>query len=365
MSGDRGGGPKRPYVENGQLRWLPPDDRRLGQPVAPFSGSGQRLGAPSVQRQVELSPSPMLQPISPLPSPVTTPRGFVPFSGQGHRLNASEPLPGGPLSQENIDFLRSRADRGQYLGLRHTTNAHDRESSARGNNTPRPGFYGDAYSLVPKTTQDQRDERTRRQFPQLFRSDHAPTGHPGSDFEFNMAVGVGIRNSIKWDLAQGGSTLGEIGGRLSRDTQFAIADMGGRPGNRQDAQYGASTASFGKSHVAPSQVFREIGATSSQIQQDLTNQGYGPNSTIDSGFAHLEVSSTIADTYGRQINQGLDDMRAQALHNEAPDQRRQRIAAAAELRMLQQQGRGRPSVRERNASQMQALQDIVKAPPKD
>jgi hypothetical protein len=365
MSGDRGsGGPKRPYVDNGRLRWLPVDDRRLSQPFRPFSGAGRQLGEQAVGSHTEHSPPPVPEPVSPVLSPMAPIRGFVPFSGQGHRLNATQPLPGGPLSQENIDFLRSRADRRQYLGLRHTSNEQDRIASANLNNTPRPGFYGDAYSLVPQTTLDRSNQVFRQRFPTLF-AGQAPEGHPGTDKDFNRAIAVGIRNSIAFDLGRGGTTLGQIGGQLSADTQFAIADMGRAPGNRQDAQYGSSTASFGKTHVPPQQVLRQITASPGQIRQGLQEQGFGPESSIDSELTHRKVTRSIADTYGSQINRGLDDMRAQALGNESPDQRRQRIAAAAELRQLQQQARGRPSVRESSQARMQQLQDIVKGPPKD
>ncbi|UXY14133.1 hypothetical protein N8I74_12470 [Chitiniphilus purpureus] len=317
------GGARRPIIQNGMLSWVAPQHPRVGQPV-------------------------------------------VPFSGQGHRLDQTHGDRHGPLSHQNIGFLRSLADQQQprYLGMRHTTEQADRVDSARQGGVQRPGFYGDAYSLVPKTTQQRNDEAMMQRFPQLFRGKAdllKSPGFSGSDQEFNRAVEQGIRNSVNWDLARApGHTVAQRVQHLGDNTQFALVDMGRQPGMRTDATYGASTPSFGKTNVPPGQVFREIGTSGQQLLSEMPH-----GLRTDRPFSRhngFEVTESLVSAFGRRINSALDQMRPPTPSRDSPAQRRERMAAAAELRMLQSQSRGRPALREQQHEQVQTLQDIVRAP---
>lgn len=282
----------------------------------------------------------------------------VAFSGRGHRIDQTHGDSNGPLSHQNIGFLRSLADRQNplYVGMRHTTDDFDRQQSANNNRTLQPGFHGDAYSLVPMTTFDRNMQRFARSHGGL-----RPTGFSGNDHEFNSAVEQGIRNSVDRDLGMAPvGTVRQTVRHIGNSTQFALANMGRAPGARTDSTYGSSTPSFGKTHVNPDQVLAQVSVTSDQLLSGLPSQ-VQTYRRIDRNN-HFEVRETLVNAYGRGINSALDQMRPITPSNDSPQQRRERTAAAAELRMLQSQSRGRPSVREQHQERMQNLQHVVREP---
>ncbi|HSC81126.1 MAG TPA: hypothetical protein VLC08_12285 [Chitinolyticbacter sp.] len=320
-NGPHGG--QRPFVQNGVLGWAPAQDPRVG-------------------------------------------RAFVPFSGTGHRIDATHGDAQGPLSPQNIAFLRAQADLPQpvFMGMRHTSNEADRNHSASSGGHQRPGFYGDAYSLVPRTTAQNRYQQMAQSRPDLFQGLRASAltspGFAGTDQEFNRAVEHGIRNSVNWDLARSpGRTVEQRVGHLGDNTQFALVNMGHQPGTRTDATYGASTPSFGKKHVPAASVFREIQPTGQQLVSELPR---GLRTQVHNPSNDFEVTESLVGAFGRRINSALDTMRPLAPSNDSAAQRRERMAAAAELRALQGQARGRPAERERLHDQMHDLQSTVRAP---
>lgn len=307
MSG-RDGGDKRPIIRGGQLNWVPPSDASLGHGFVPFAGTGRRLGGTG----------PALE-----------------TAGTAH----------GPLSQTNIDYLRRQAEGrpSRFLGVRHTTDEFDRRNAASSGNVARPGFHGDAYALVPET-----DIALRQRFPHM--AAMANRGFQGNDQQFNSAVRTAIGNSIDWDMPRApGANLGAALGHMAQNTQFAVANMGGAP--RQDAhdKYSTSTAKFGKRTVSPRNVSFETGVSPERVTAVAHAAARVDPQTLPHDRASYErVRGALVDEYGQAVNTGLDRMRA-----------REVMAAAAESRLLQQQGRGRPDVRARNQARLQALQDTV------
>lgn len=317
-SGNRGR--RRPIVENGVLRWVAPDDPRVGYGYIPFGGRGRSLSTPP----------------------------------------PSTPLPSGPLSQENINFLRTLAERHpnpRYVGLRHTTGDLDRMRSALTGSVDLPGFHGDAYGMVPELN---------RRLRALFQGRLPNQGFSGDDASFNRAVGGGIQNSIEWDIAHTPSRLTTVGGvaqHLGENTQFAMADMGGAPRSDEHDRYGSSTQKFGKRTVKPENVFAEVGAEPQQLQRAARQRSLSLSAPVGSHNVGT-LTQALAPVYGQGINRALDrERRLEALRNESPEQRRNRVAAAAELRLLQAQGRGQPSVRQRHQTRIGELQQIVRRPP--
>jgi hypothetical protein len=139
--------------------------------------------------------------------------------------------------------------------------------------------------------------------------------------------------------------------------------MGRAPDGRTDARYGASTPSFGKTHVGPGQVLGQVSVSGDQLLSGLPSQ-LRTDQPLDRDDRFL-VAETFVNAFGREINSALDQIRPLAPSNDSPQQRRERVAAAAELRMLQSQSRGRPSVREQHQERMQDLQSVVRAPTRE
>lgn len=341
MSNSGGNGQRRPIVQNGVIHWVPANDPRVGRGHVPFGGTGQRLSNPP----------------------------------------PSAPLPGGPLSQPNIDFLRNlseRRSRPQFVGLRHTTDAVDRASAARSGNVDRPGFEGDAYSMVPpmnrqrpggsNPTGDPRRDRLAADMFQRLTGRPAPRSSTGGggDQDFNRAVNAGIENSLQWDIARAAAartSVGDVAQHLEGNTQFALADMGGAPRSGEHDRYGASTAKFGRRRVPPENVFADVGAEPQQLARAARERGLSLSSPIGQENAP-QLAAALAPVYGREVNRAIDrERRLEALRTEDPNDRRARIAAAAELRMLQAQGRGRPSVRQQTQARVAQLEQTVRREP--
>lgn len=296
---------------------------------------------------------------SPAPAAVTNR-----FPGRGRRLGGptvpSAAAPGGPLSAQNIRFLRQQrfqpgAQGPRFFGLRHTTSETDRDTSARRGPVARPGFHGDAYAIIPSEF-GARPELARRAtamgMPQI------------SDEEFNTRVNSAIQNSINWDVAQldQHTPLRDASEEVARQTHFAIADMGGGPRTDRHDRYGASTAKFGTRTVVPQQVSGSVFAEQGALQQALRARRASLSAPL--GEMQEEARGAFTEIYGQQVNQELDRMRnLHTLNAEPAPARRERMAAAAELRQLQQQGRGRPSVRATNREREQQLRATVNRPP--
>jgi hypothetical protein len=276
----------------------------------------------------------------------------VPFTGAGRRLGGTGPAletagtAHGPFSQTNIDYLRRQAEGrpSRFLGMRHTTDDADRRNAASSGNVARPGFHGDAYAIVPET-----DRALRQRFGAMAAA--ANRGFQGNDQQFNSAVRTAIGNSVDWDMAkaQGAGNLGAAVQHMAGRTQFAIASMGGTPRQDEHDKYGTSTAKFGKRTVSPRNVFIETGVSPQQLTAAARNAGGVDFHTLPVTRDNYDrIRPGLVEAYGQAVNTGIDRMRA-----------REVMAAAAESRLLQQQGRGRPDVRARNQVRLQALQDTV------
>ncbi len=356
---------RRPIVEGGVLRWVAPEHPSVGRPFVPFSGRGRSLTEPSAPSHRTRRDSVDSHHDDAAPPTSVHPPGFVPFSGVGHRLTEpSTPLHGGPLSQQNIDYLRRHAEDAhhpRYLGLRHTTNESDRTHAAANGSVARPGFQGDAYGMVPEL-----NRAMRARFPQF---NFPNPGFSGTDAAFNSAMGAGIRNSVDWDMGRlpgHATTVGDAAHHISGNTEFAIANMGGQP--RQDAhdRYGASTQKFGRRTVSPDNVLSEMRATPEHLGHAARQRSLSLSSPLSS---HAPAASdAFSHAYGQHINHALDHAReaehTTALRHETPADRRARIAAAADLRMLQAQVRGRPNLQRQHQASMTALQQTVRRPPR-
>jgi hypothetical protein len=294
----------------------------------------------------------------------------IPFGGRGLSLRPlprSQALPEGPLSRENIQFLRELNHRSPstHIGIRHTTTEADRINAAKG--TEMPGFTGDGYPLQPPPQRSRdlgeaalarkREEMRQRLLSKMMgvkarpkqNSSSAPRLAEDPDVTFNRQVQRAMDFSVEYDTAQAsqrGETVRQSIGSISHGTHFALADFGHSPRRDSHDTYKGTAAKFGRTTVPPERVMGSVTATHQQIRAGLSNQ-----TDLDDPVNRMngpDLRSAMSDVYGRELNRELDQMRdavprqhrLNQLNNEPPDKRRNRLAQAAKQRMQQQATRG-------------------------